>query len=48
MGSGANRDNIESVLREGDGVIVSTSLEKSPAVIDPEKAKAFVEAARSL
>lgn len=45
IGSGARADNIKDTLSLADGVIVSTSLEERLGVIDPDRAKAFVQAA---
>jgi len=49
VGSGADAANVRALLERADGVIVGTAIKTgriTPAQVDPDRAKAFVEAAR--
>ncbi len=51
LGSGGNPDNIASLLKYTDGVIIGTNIKKDGYLynpVDPERAKAFIEAAKSI
>ena len=51
VGSGVTATNVASVLRHADGVIVASSLKVDGVwwnPVDPERARAFVEAAAGL
>jgi uncharacterized protein len=49
VGSGVNADSVKSLLAIADGVIVGTAIKEhgiTTAPVDPERAKAFVEAVK--
>lgn len=51
LGSGANKDNIKTLLKYADGVIVGTSIKKDGYLYNPidyDRAKEFIEVAKSL
>ena len=50
LGSGVTQANVKEFLAASDGVIVGTALKRdgrTPAPVDPERARRFVAAARS-
>lgn len=51
LGSGANKDNVSSLLPYADGVIVGTTIKRDKYLyneIDPNRAKEFIKAAKSI